>query len=239
MQRDVSVEKMLTSVCEALFPFRKPIQPDGYTDNEFDILLSLEKRWKDSLPHETFFQLLEIYPGAAPAARRAIKKSILHVKAQITALDAERSYVHEHVINKASFKQQRGLIEELNQHLAADLEEFEGEIKKFTFYLAHLDNLEEAQRLVAAGEPPVKKPTTGVTDLDIERARMMPIKSLVKVTPMKKTACLWHIDKHPSMHVYRDHAYCFVCNKRADSIDFTRELYHLDFVEAVKWLNNL
>ncbi len=229
----------LQTICNNVFPFSQPKQPDGYTDDEFDILLSLEKRWRDSLPHETFFQLLEIYPSAAPAARRSIKKSILHVKAQITALDAERSYVHENVINKAPFKQQRGLIEELNQHLAADLEEFEGEIKKFTFYLAHLDNLEEAERLAATGEKPVEKPMAGVNDLDIERARMMPIKSLVKVTPMKKTACIWHDDKHPSMHVYRDHAYCFVCNKRADSIDFARELYHLDFVEAVKWLNNM
>lgn len=74
----------------------------------------------------------------------------------------------------------------------------------------------------------------GITDQDIARARELPIADMVKVRA-HTTLCLWHDDKTPSMHVYADnHAYCFVCNKRADAIDFWMELKSLDFMTAIK-----
>lgn len=83
----------------------------------------------------------------------------------------------------------------------------------------------------------IRNPDT-ISDIDIERVREYPIKHLVKVKA-NTTTCLWHADRHPSMHVYKDHAYCFVCNKRADSIDFVQHLYNLDFVGAVQYLKTL
>jgi predicted PolB exonuclease-like 3'-5' exonuclease len=78
------------------------------------------------------------------------------------------------------------------------------------------------------------KERTGIDDADIARARELPITDMVKVRA-HTTLCLWHDDKTPSMHVYADnHAYCFVCNKRADAIDFWMEIKGLDFMQAVK-----
>lgn len=74
----------------------------------------------------------------------------------------------------------------------------------------------------------------GVTDQDIARARELPIADMVKVRA-HTTLCLWHDDSTPSMHVYPDnHAYCFVCAKRADAIDFWMQLKSLDFISAIK-----
>ena len=80
------------------------------------------------------------------------------------------------------------------------------------------------------------KSKDGVNEKEVEQAKLYPIERLVKARN-KTTSCLWHNDKHPSMHVYKDHAFCFVCNKRADAIDFMRELRRCDFVTAVKVLN--
>lgn len=73
------------------------------------------------------------------------------------------------------------------------------------------------------------------TDLtnDIERARTYPIRELLKVNRMHKCVCPFHDDKEPSMHVYPDHAYCFVCGKRADAIDIYMVVNHCDFKTAV------
>lgn len=68
---------------------------------------------------------------------------------------------------------------------------------------------------------------------DIARARARAIPDLIKVNRQRKALCLWHTDKTPSLHVYADHAFCFVCGKRADAIDVYQELNHCDFKTAV------
>ena len=41
----------------------------------------------------------------------------------------------------------------------------------------------------------------------------------VKVGRNKKALCLWHSDRSPSMHVYRDKVHCFACGRGGDAID--------------------
>ncbi len=72
---------------------------------------------------------------------------------------------------------------------------------------------------------------------DVEKARTYPIRDLIKVNRQHKAVCLFHTDKDPSMHVYKDnHAYCFVCNKRADAINIYMALNNCSFKEALKAL---
>ena len=49
-------------------------------------------------------------------------------------------------------------------------------------------------------------------------------------------SCFAHDDHRPSMAVYNDHAYCFVCRKTWDAIELVREQLGLDFMEALRWL---
>lgn len=84
----------------------------------------------------------------------------------------------------------------------------------------------------------VKKTEGMASATEITQARAVPIGSLVKVRG-GVMVCLWHNDRHPSMHVYKDnHAYCFVCPRRADSIDIMMHLRGLGFVDAVRLLNS-
>lgn len=74
----------------------------------------------------------------------------------------------------------------------------------------------------------------------ITRAKNVPIENLITVNRDRKALCLWHNEKNPSLHVYEDnHAYCFVCGKRADAIDIVRAKMNLSFNDAVDYLNNL
>ena len=41
----------------------------------------------------------------------------------------------------------------------------------------------------------------------------------VKVGRNKKALCLWHNDRSPSMHVYREKVHCFACGRGGDAID--------------------
>ena len=93
-------------------------------------------------------------------------------------------------------------------------------------------HLARLTRLLYLYEPP-KKSEVGVSNTDIENAKQFPINHLIEVK-QKKAKCLWHDDKNPSLHVYRDHVYCFVCNKKADAIDIYMTLNNCDFVTAVK-----
>jgi DNA primase len=68
---------------------------------------------------------------------------------------------------------------------------------------------------------------------DIERARAYPITNLVKVNRQRKAKCLFHDDREPSMHVYDDHAFCYVCGKWANAIDIYIALNKTTFKETV------
>jgi DNA primase len=72
---------------------------------------------------------------------------------------------------------------------------------------------------------------------DVEKAREYPIDNLIKVHG-SKALCIWHADKNPSMHYYKEsnHVYCFSCGKHGDVIDVYRHINNCSFKEAVKGL---
>jgi len=93
-----------------------------------------------------------------------------------------------------------------------------------------------------AKEVPEQKHSRTTTEKsdDVERAKSVPIENIVAIDKSgygKKAKCVFHNEDTASMHIYPDnHAYCFGCGKRADVIDIVRELYHLEFKDAVKYL---
>jgi DNA primase len=72
---------------------------------------------------------------------------------------------------------------------------------------------------------------------DIIRARSFPIENIINVE-RRVALCPFHNEKTPSMHIYKDnHAYCFGCQKYADSIDLAMQVWNLSFKDAVKRLS--
>ena len=84
---------------------------------------------------------------------------------------------------------------------------------------------------------PVRKSSVGVNDMDIERAKAVPISSLVRF--VRHTAqCLWHTDNNPSLYLYEkeNRVNCFSCGRNEDAIGVYMALNGVDFATAVRAL---
>ncbi|MHB8674621.1 MAG: CHC2 zinc finger domain-containing protein [Candidatus Limnocylindrales bacterium] len=193
------------------------------TDEQLDSLYDMERKWRETLPDMPTKELVEVYPGSLKAAKKGLKESIKFYKGEQNRLIDFRQYWQENVINHAPHKAQREMTQALNERIERDMAFYEARIKRLEYELISL-------------EPRTETPTLGtITDDDIVRAKMVPISSLI---PVKRNmaACLWHDDKHPSLHVYKDHVYCFVCQHRADTIEIYMKINNCDFKTAVKAL---
>lgn len=87
--------------------------------------------------------------------------------------------------------------------------------------------------------PIQNRDTTGLDA--VAKAKQYPIDRLLKFK-MNKTACIWHNEKHASLHYYKDQnsVYCFGgCGKHGDAIDVYRQTNNCSFKEAVEALNKM
>lgn len=75
-----------------------------------------------------------------------------------------------------------------------------------------------------------------VTDDDIEKARSVPLESIVQVPRTKMVHCPFHNDKNPSFWIANGFGYCHSCNEWADSIKWVMKVENKTFLEAVKSL---
>jgi DNA primase len=63
----------------------------------------------------------------------------------------------------------------------------------------------------------------------------------LKVSKSGFTLCPFHQDKHPSMKIYDEMGrgyFCFTCNKGGSVINFTMEYFKIDYISALKKLDN-
>lgn len=77
-----------------------------------------------------------------------------------------------------------------------------------------------------------------ITEVMIQKAREYPIESLIKVNGTGFALCPYHDDKNPSFYVKNNFAYCFACQVSKDPIALAMDLFDLNFLEAVKKLQN-
>ena len=175
---------------------------------------------------KSFPELIDTYPGCEKAAKRSAQSMIKELEKNISSLYDLRETLSDHV-NSVDFTRQRVLIEYYDDLIKRLQEGYEKEIKKYQYQLNYLANL---------GKPEAEKPKDPITPLRVEQARQYPISELLEIK-RGTTLCLWHDDHRPSMKIYRDnHVYCFVCNRRADSIDIYMSLNGVGFREAVRKL---
>lgn len=82
-----------------------------------------------------------------------------------------------------------------------------------------------------------RKPLQKIDGTELERAKAYPIENLIKVNRDGFASCPFHNEKTGSMKVYKDnHAYCFGCSKRADSVAVAMQVWNCDFKSAVERL---
>ena len=80
---------------------------------------------------------------------------------------------------------------------------------------------------------------TKATIFQTVKAAVTPLQaaSLYGLEPQRgMIRCPFHDDHNPSMKLYDDHAYCFSCQKRADVIDLTAQIFGLRPIEAARKL---
>jgi hypothetical protein len=107
--------------------------------------------------------------------------------------------------------------------IAMDTEGKEKELKK----------VEVSKRFILA--PPSDN---GIRQEEIERALQYPIAEIVGAGKGDRVRCINHEpDKHPSMSIKNNFAYCFTCGYSGDTIAVAMKLYGFNFVKTVKYLN--
>ena len=184
----------------------------------------MEKEWRASLPRMSDTDWIEIFPEARDILPSEIKK-----------WEARRQHGVD-VFKKAVRRStpETAIETRLTLQLAVvpRIEETEAHIKRLNRQFHH-----------KKGAPTAPG---GVNDVDIQRAREVPIASILS-TNVRKTGknfsakCPLHDDSSPSFVIYGDTntCWCFGCQQGGDSIVITRLLQNLSFVEAVKYLNRI
>ncbi len=197
-----------------------------YTEEQLDVLDQMEKAWRASLPVLSLKELIDIYPGSEKAARRGIKSRIDELENRLgtTSLDSYRDVWHNTVINKAHFRDQPELKKRLEESVEGYLAEYEKEMKQLQFLLKTFNTTPEAT-----------VNSDGITDEMIALAKQIPIASMIYVRRDGKANCVWHKEKSPSMHVYKDnHTHCFGCGKTGDAIAVYMAMKGISFNDAVR-----
>jgi len=95
---------------------------------------------RDFTPIQSFAELLEIFPDAAPAAKRAARLRIKQLTEAMSGLSDLRE-VWSSIINKEDFRKQAGLIEYSNKQIEEKRDKIEKELKQCYFQLEYIRNL--------------------------------------------------------------------------------------------------
>ena len=84
-----------------------------------------------------------------------------------------------------------------------------------------------------------------MNNFELQKLRDLPIEGVAERLGLQvtrhKCLCPFHEDSHPSLSfcVRRNTYRCFVCGEHGGTIDLVMKLQHLDFKEAVEWLDPL
>lgn len=200
-----------------------------YTDEELDALDAMERAWLASLPvQNTIRQLMDLYPVAKTAAMKATRARIKDIQKQIGDLSEVRD-AWNHAINKMPVRQRPAYLDWLDGHIDRLREVLEDDLSKYEKDLRFLKYMGKEE-----DTSPVSK--SGVSEMQVARAKDTRISDIIKVNRAHKALCLWHDDENPSMHVYGTRVHCFVCGNHGDAVDVYMVVNRVDFITAVKAL---
>jgi hypothetical protein len=182
----------------------------------------LEENWRKSLPRLSEIEWLEVFPEACDILPDKVREWDTEIKRLV---DIAKRALRESI--SRNFLEIRIALQVLA-------------IPRISVAEKHLARLRHLIRL-SSGRPA----TWHITDADIQRAKAVPIESLIpsNVRRTGKTFvanCPLHNDRSPSFVIYPDnHFHCYGCHEHGDTIALTQKLHGLPFIEAVKYLQRL
>lgn len=167
-----------------------------------------------------------------------------YIDAKSKHLQEEKDYYHLTELLKVrerikEFKEEnKEFAKECQARKDKELQEiFNEKCKTLEQSLEHYGNLEEKKKLFKEIESLKKEMSSKISNEMIEKARNYPITDLIE---NKKNFCLcpFHDDHHPSLYLRKNFYYCFSCNAHGSVIDLYMHLNNVNFVEAVRSLQN-
>lgn len=197
---------------------------DTTTLADEDLLFcELEKSWQFSLPRMSEIEWIKLFPEAKDILPSEIERWKQKRKTQFKIGEQLIKDCTPETMVEARFRAQVFVVPQLK--------EAETNIKRLNRQLSHI-------------EKPSMPRNSSITDTDIQKAKEVPIESLLS-GKFRKTGknlmakCPLHDDNSPSFMIYRETntCWCFGCQRGGDSISLTQMLQKLSFVEAVKYLN--
>lgn len=200
---------------------------DGALDlklSELEVALGWQKEWKETVPDYRFSEALNIFPEARPAAKKILQERLKIVRKKISDLADERQSYIERNVNTAHFSKQNELMADANEKFDGYLASYEQEAKRIKGQLYGLS---------------LKDTESNGHQLDINRAKDVPIKDIIKPNRYGFIRCPFHNDHTPSMRIYKHNAYCFAGCGNKDGIDLVMAIHGLDFKQAVMFLMKL
>lgn len=227
-----------------------------YTDDDLDLFMKLESEYKENIPCLSFYQLIDLFDTARSRALVHTRKKIKNLKEKIktvstfsnTAISdlAKQSLTmdDEREARESITRIKEEKIAEINQELAS----LNGQIK----YLKNIIKKDKLKKDISSAKSETEKrkaeedwlafvdrQVDGLSAQDIDMAKTIPISNFLKIRRDNKVNCIYHNERTPSMHIYKNnHFYCFSCGKYGSVIDVVMQLQGLDFKEAVNTLLN-
>ena len=183
----------------------------------------IEKKWRKSLPRYSKKELLEIFPETREIIPEKIKET------------------------EAFYQNKRDEIKELLRKFETHRDLYFIEAFIETFLMEDLLKYENRLMKLKLSLKPELKNSSGVNQEEIEIAQEYPIGKIAeqyldleKVGGKYKALCPFHNEKTPSFHLFTDsnRYYCFGCNESGNVINLTMALFGINFVDAVKMLQN-
>lgn len=221
------------------FPPSNNKRPPEISDTDLlfyiETILPIEDEWKKSQPRFTFRQWIDLFkPEAIAPTRKNLKVNIKKCKEHLTELGRQHEEYYDNRINKAHFLERAELKEWSDRMYEEAREQTLSLIKKATFNLSYLNELEGKLQI---------KITGGVNEIDIDRAKEVPIENFYAGTLKKNSIrstglCPFHNEDTASFVIYtkQNTWWCFGCNTGGSVIDFIMKQENLDFLHAVKKL---
>jgi len=182
-------------------------------------------------------------------------------KSSVTTLDIVEMFIHKDGIkDRASIAFLRGIIKE-NKKRLTELETCEQDInrsldKKRKLSMDDRDTIKTI--IVGIYVSPEKEKLISTIDknkrilkmvenygsdfngseLDVERAKLVPITDFLPVNKAGFVSCPWHNERTKSCKYYKkdNRVHCFGCDNGGDVIDVIQKILNKDFKEAVRFL---
>lgn len=199
-----------------------PITEEKYRDSEINIICRSYKK-----PKLTVWEISEIFGD---------EDTLTLVKKKINILTRQKNKLTKplHIIDLNI----RWVVNGVNKHKAALIEK---EIKKQKLLLSIIQSKVDEEN----GVVPKESNKQGVNDVEILKAREVPIKELMESygVEFKRdfAECPWHIEKSGSLHYIkkRNTTHCHGgCSRSYDTIDVVMHFNNYGFIDAVKMLSN-